>query len=213
MLYSEKLVKDARTLYDLKLRIISQSLYGVDIDPFATNIAKLRLWLSLAVEADEPVPLPNLDFKIETGDSLLAPDPQDMPNLFRGLLQASADNLANVKRQYFLAHGDEKDSFRRTISQGGETAERSTARAAWGRCGGLADSVRGGVRRSSPWLRRPSREPALCEKGEHRQDREAHLRDLYDEAVTGQSDLFCYFYVRALQLLRPWRDARLRLFQ
>ncbi len=41
-LYSEKLVKDARTLYDLKLRIISQSLYGVDIDPFATNIAKLR---------------------------------------------------------------------------------------------------------------------------------------------------------------------------
>ncbi|MGO8751320.1 MAG: DNA methyltransferase [Thermoguttaceae bacterium] len=43
LLYSEKLVKDARTLYDLKLRIISQSLYGVDIDPFATNIAKLRL--------------------------------------------------------------------------------------------------------------------------------------------------------------------------
>ncbi len=81
LLYSEKLVKDARTLYDLKLRIISQSLYGVDIDPFATNIAKLRLWLSLAVEADKPVPLPNLDFKIETGDSLLAPDPQEMPDL------------------------------------------------------------------------------------------------------------------------------------
>ena len=85
LLYSEKLVKDARTLYDLKLRIISQSLYGVDIDPFATNIAKLRLWLSLAVDADKPVPLPNLDFKIETGDSLLAPDPQEMPDLFRGL--------------------------------------------------------------------------------------------------------------------------------
>ena len=45
----------------------------MDIDPFATNIAKLRLWLSLAVEADKPVPLPNLDFKIETGDSLLGP--------------------------------------------------------------------------------------------------------------------------------------------
>ena len=82
LLYSEKLVKDARTLYDLKLRIISHSLYGVDIDPFATNIAKLRLWLSLAVEADKPVPLPNLDFKIETGDSLLAPIRRRCPTCF-----------------------------------------------------------------------------------------------------------------------------------
>jgi len=83
LLYSEKLVEDSRTLYDLKRCIISQSLYGVDIDPFATNIAKLRLWLSLAVEADEPAPLPNLEFKIETGDSLLTPDPQEMPDSCR----------------------------------------------------------------------------------------------------------------------------------
>ena len=79
LLYSEKLVKDRRSLYELKLRIISHNLYGVDIDPFATNIAMLRLWLSLEVEADEPLPLPNLDFKIETGDSLLGPDPQKFP--------------------------------------------------------------------------------------------------------------------------------------
>jgi hypothetical protein len=114
-LYSEKLVKDARTLYDLKLRIISQCLYGVDIDPFATNIAKLRLWLSLAVEADKPVPLPNLDFKIETGDSLLAPNPQEMPDLFRVHLQQAADVLVMVKNQFFLSHGEEKEGYRKTI--------------------------------------------------------------------------------------------------
>ena len=51
-LYNPNLIRDERSLYDLKLQIISQSLYGVDIDPFATNIAMLRLWLSLAVEAD-----------------------------------------------------------------------------------------------------------------------------------------------------------------
>ena len=73
-LYSAKLAHLARTVYDLKLRIIRQNLYGIDIDPFATNIAKLRLWLSLAVDADKPLPLPNLDFKIETGDALLASD-------------------------------------------------------------------------------------------------------------------------------------------
>lgn len=115
LLYSERLIKDSRSLYDLKLRIISQNLYGVDIDPFATNIAMLRLWLSLAVEADEPVPLPNLDFKIETGDSLLAPDPHEMPDLFRARLQQSADVLAMVKRQFFLSHGAEKDEYRKTI--------------------------------------------------------------------------------------------------
>lgn len=115
LLYSEKLVKDARTLYDLKLRIISTSLYGVDIDPFATNIAKLRLWLSLAVEADKPVPLPNLDFKIETGDSLLAPNPQELPDLFRVQLQRAADVLVMVKNQFFLSQGDEKESYRETI--------------------------------------------------------------------------------------------------
>jgi hypothetical protein len=75
-LQSEKLIADPQFLFKLKLHIISNNLYGVDIDPFATEIAKLRLWLSLSVESDRPVPLPNLDFKIETGDSLLGPNPK-----------------------------------------------------------------------------------------------------------------------------------------
>ncbi len=69
---------DAVTVYRRKLEIIQNNLYGVDIDLFAVNIAKLRLWLSLAVEFEgaNPPPLPNLDFKIECGDSLSAPNPQ-----------------------------------------------------------------------------------------------------------------------------------------
>ena len=121
-LYSEKLVKDARTFYDLKLRIISQSLYGVDIDPFATNIAKLRLWLSLAVEADKPVPLPNLDFKIETGDSLLGSRSPGDAGPVPSSLQSSADVLAMVKNQFFLAHGEEKEDYRKTIIKPGITS-------------------------------------------------------------------------------------------
>lgn len=63
--------------YERKLQIIQNNLYGVDIDDFAINIARLRLWLSLAVEfeGDDPEPLPNLDYKIESGDSLTSPDP------------------------------------------------------------------------------------------------------------------------------------------
>ncbi|MFC1620386.1 Eco57I restriction-modification methylase domain-containing protein [Candidatus Neomarinimicrobiota bacterium] len=67
----------ARDDYQRKMSIIQNNIYGVDIDPFAVNIARLRLWLSLAVEYEGaiPEPLPHLDFKIEVGDSLTAPDP------------------------------------------------------------------------------------------------------------------------------------------
>src|SRR5690606_7200051 len=72
--------------YSRKLSIIEKNLYGVDIDPAAVNLARLRLWLSLVVEydGDNPPPLPNLDFKIEQGDSLSVPAPTiaDQPSLF-----------------------------------------------------------------------------------------------------------------------------------
>src|SRR5204862_4567442 len=99
----EALFKTARlddvTVYKRKLQIIQNNLYGVDIDLFAVNIAKLRLWLSLAIDYDgpKPPPLPNLDFKIECGDSLTAPDPQAMPDLFRHALVERADKLAELK--------------------------------------------------------------------------------------------------------------------
>jgi uncharacterized membrane protein len=63
-----------RTHYLLKNHAIKESLYGVDIDSSAVDIAKLRLWLSLLVDEEnvkEISPLPNLDYKIMQGDSLL----------------------------------------------------------------------------------------------------------------------------------------------
>ncbi len=56
---------------DTKRRIIQNSIYGVDIDPGAVEIARLRFWLALVVDEKEPQPLPNLDYKIMQGDSLL----------------------------------------------------------------------------------------------------------------------------------------------
>lgn len=62
-----------RTAYEFKRHCIQSSLYGVDIDPGAVEIAKLRLWLSLVVDEDDIrqiKPLPNLDYKIVCGNSL-----------------------------------------------------------------------------------------------------------------------------------------------
>jgi len=63
-----------RTPYGFKRHAIQSCLYGVDIDPGAVEIAKLRLWLSLIVDEDDIKqikPLPNLDYKIIRGNSLL----------------------------------------------------------------------------------------------------------------------------------------------
>ena len=56
---------------ELKRGIIQNSIYGVDIDAGAVEIARLRFWLSLVVDEEAPSPLPNLDYKIMQGNSLL----------------------------------------------------------------------------------------------------------------------------------------------
>lgn len=56
---------------EAKKSIIQNSIYGVDLESGAVDIARLRFWLSLVVDEDEPQPLPNLDFKIMQGNSLL----------------------------------------------------------------------------------------------------------------------------------------------
>jgi hypothetical protein len=74
----QKLNKTHLGRYEEKKKIIERNIYGADIKPWAVNIAKLRLWLDLFVDADdellknqhEPL-LPNLNFKIRYGDSLV----------------------------------------------------------------------------------------------------------------------------------------------
>ena len=65
---------DIRNSYTYKRHAIERSLYGVDIEDSAVEIAKLRFWLSLIVDEYEPKsinPLPNLDYKIRCANSLL----------------------------------------------------------------------------------------------------------------------------------------------
>ena len=84
----------SRTPYDFKRQCIEHSLYGVDIDPGAVEIAKLRLWLSLVVDEEDIKnikPLPNLDYKIVCGNSLLW-----YPYTPRGL-----EKIEKLKEQFF----------------------------------------------------------------------------------------------------------------
>ena len=113
---------DAKSIYDLKLDIIRRNLYGVDLDGFAVNIAMLRLWLSLAIdyEGDDPQPLPNLDFKVLCGDSLLGPDPSAGVEV-QGTLGQDMEQfrrLGRLKGEYMRASdGNDKERLRAEILQ------------------------------------------------------------------------------------------------
>ena len=65
-----------RTLFEEKCRIISHSLYGVDINPKSVDICRLRLWIELLKNAfyDNGVlqTLPNIDLNIKEGDALMS---------------------------------------------------------------------------------------------------------------------------------------------
>ena len=86
----------SRTPYNFKRHAIHESIYGVDIDPGAVDIAKLRLWLSLVVDEDDfktIKPLPNLDYKIVCGDSL-----SSVNTLFH---HTELKKLERLKAKYF----------------------------------------------------------------------------------------------------------------
>ncbi len=104
-----------KTFYNFKRHAIQSSIYGVDIDSGAIDIAKLRLWLSLIVDEDDfgnIQPLPNLDYKIVCGNSLLG---LDLDNLF---IDEALKKIELLKEQYFgETDHDRKKKLHKGIDQ------------------------------------------------------------------------------------------------
>ncbi|WP_138504393.1 Eco57I restriction-modification methylase domain-containing protein [Nostoc sp. PA-18-2419] len=132
------------TISQWKRDIIANNLYGVDIKPEAVEIGKLRMWLSLVVDIpdiDDVEPLPNLDYKLMCGDSLIStiqgeqliPDPtkdqQTMLNVTP--IQSAIQPLVDLQHQYFEAHAEERKILRGKILE----AEKNVFRVA------LADRI------------------------------------------------------------------------
>lgn len=104
--------KKAKTDADIKKHIIEESIYGVDIDAGAVDIARLRFWLSLVVDEPIPQPLPNLDFKIVCANTLIPTGYDEFielaertqaPTLLR--MDGEIQKLQSIRDRYF----DESD--------------------------------------------------------------------------------------------------------
>lgn len=107
-------VGDSRYIYRLKRHIIQESIYGVDIDASAIDIARLRLWLSLVVDEDDLDPietLPNLDYKIVCGNSLIGLPEDSMRNY-----EVEAELEAMKEKFYSITDDKEKKRLRKVIN-------------------------------------------------------------------------------------------------
>src|SRR5699024_6890975 len=105
--------------YARKIGIIQNSLYGVDIQPVAAQISKLRCFLSLIV--DETIddskenrgiePLPNLEFKFVTADTLMKlPEEKEQRSLFDNFEELQ--ELESLRNEYIQSYGKQKQRLK-----------------------------------------------------------------------------------------------------
>lgn len=116
-----KKLKSENVNYVHKLGIIQSSIYGVDIQPIAVEISKLRFFLSLIV--DETIndakenrgiePLPNLEFKFVCTNSLIGlPKKESNPEqLFETEDTQSINELKDLRDEYLRSYGLEKEKI------------------------------------------------------------------------------------------------------
>jgi hypothetical protein len=216
---------DAATSHARKLEIIERNLYGVDKDAFAVGIARLRLWLSLAVEYDEaaPPPLPNLDFKIECGNSLASPAPADVLGGDGELIGDTVREFRAKKAAYLNAHSADKIALRTDIE-----ALKTTLKG-WLSTDGPADAFHWAIEFAEVFMPTPAvatltgefnlgheLAPAAIAGGfdivvanppyvrmELIKPQKPQLRKRFPNVHAERADLYIYFYARAHQLLRP----------
>ena len=108
-----------------KLYLIQNSVFGVDIQPIACQIAKLRFFISLAIEQEPDLtdnennygikPLPNLETRFVAADTLLGLQLSEGKQLFEDVIQRKYQSIKAIREKYFLASN--RTQKRRYIGQ------------------------------------------------------------------------------------------------
>jgi adenine-specific DNA-methyltransferase len=209
-----------------KLYLIENCIYGVDIQPIACQIAKLRFFISLIV--DQKVdpnapnlgvrPLPNLETKIVAADTLMPIEKhhQHQFDLFNEQIKRLREELELVRHEHFNARSPEKKARYRerdaelrqqiagVLQKSGLPAPAASALAAWN----PYDQNTAAAFFDPAWMFsiKEGFDAVLGNPPYVRQEQikalKPWLKEHYD-CYTGTADLYVYFYERGMQLLRP----------
>ena len=123
--FNEK-IDNSNSDYARKLGVIQHSIYGVDIQPIAAEISKLRSFLSLII--DENIddnapnrgiePLPNLEFKFVTANTLISLDEGKKGGMMTfdfGETTELQNQLQQLRNTYLQASPQEKENLKQEL--------------------------------------------------------------------------------------------------
>lgn len=183
--------QSGRTAYAFKRHAIQESIYGVDLDPSAVDIAKLRLWLSLVVDEEDYraiKPLPNLGYKIVQGNSLQRVEQTLFNNeIFARIEERKADYFVVTDRAEKEAVQTEIDGLIQQATAGSDAFDFHIYFSEVFQHHGGFNVVIG----NPPYVRQ-----------ELIQDQKPMLKQNYPDVYTGTADLYVYFYACGFGLLK-----------
>jgi len=208
-----------------KLYLIENCIFGVDIQPIACQIAKLRFFIALIV--DQKVhpkaenfgvrPLPNLETKIVASDSLTPVEKREhhQTEMFDNEILKLREKLELNRHEYFGARTPERKricrevdaAIRREIAevlkQGGLPGKAASMLAAWD----PYDQNSHAEFFDPSWMFsiRDGFDIVMGNPPYVRQEQIKELKPLLKEhydCFTGTADLYVYFYERGIQLLK-----------
>ena len=207
--------------YGRKLYLIQNCIYGVDIQPIAVQIAKLRFFISLVVDQKIDVtrenrgirPLPNLETKFVAADTLIAIDEQ-LP-LRTPEIAAKERELEDVRRRHFTTRTERTKRKHRQRDEQLRTEISQSLRQS-----GLLDATADKLARWDPYDQNASANFFDLEwmfgiqggidvvignppyvRQEQIKEPKPTFKQKYD-CYTGTADLYVYFFERAFQLLK-----------
>ncbi|MEG4244183.1 TaqI-like C-terminal specificity domain-containing protein [Microcoleus sp. MON2_D6] len=209
--------------YGRKLYLIENCIYGVDIQPVAIQISKLRFFISLIVhqniddsqENRGVRPLPNLETKFVAANALIGIKGAADFTLRDPRIEQKEKELAEVRRSYFMArtpktkakYRELDDQVRHQISEilksGGFPSESAEKLANWKpyEQNAVADFF------DSEWMFGLGEGFDVCignppyVRQEQIKEFKPIFKSQYD-CYTGVADLYVYFYEQGLKLLK-----------
>jgi len=187
---------EVSSAYQFKRECIENSLYGVDIDDGAVEIAKLRLWLSLVVDEDDPHnirPLPNLDYKIVQGNSLIG-----FPENWGSPIEKEIEAL--IHQHFNQTNPTRKEQQKRQIDEKIEARYKNSIKAFGYQVNFDFKTVFSVVFQQNGGFDVIIANPPYVRQ-EDIKELKPTLKKQF-ECYTGTSDLFVYFYEKGVRLLR-----------
>lgn len=120
-LYKQKIINEVKQNpfdYTRKLDVIKNSIFGVDIQPIAVDVSRLRCFLTLVVESEIDdnkqnrgiEPLPNLDFKFVCANTLIPLPKSTATNLFDD--HSGITELSKIMSEYFSCNSHQKNELK-----------------------------------------------------------------------------------------------------